>query len=687
MSKPQNILGKFDTYAYHHILVVCNSTTAAESLATVRDITQFQHPRNPTERYKARDIGSTGGKYVTLIDGMTDARFYITDVRWTNYISDDGIIGKGNMAQSTTMSTDGEIEIEEAMGASFLNRLTDISDELDSDPVGLVFLLKTIFVGRNANGLTEMISTVRPIMFVAVDITAVFQSSGAKYKMEFVGIFNGAGRMPQAQKIFEGLSFNMKPTSLGDTMESLQITINDAYLGFKQKAIKDFAKTFTELKEGAAIAEAAVFLHENYRDVKYKIVLDDVYLKDKDRYKAGDISNVRNAETTEGTTVNFGTNISVENILSSIMAACDGVLQDSNGNGTPVNTFDKKPSKYTFKIISVLVSTPTEYIIEYHIIRYLQAEQAYSQQLKNGEIIPLPGQSIEFNYIFTGKNVDIRDFDIKMEMGLAFFQLAATTNNVPSQKTITDGPKSQTVNVGGDSTVANPGRKTRKSTPLFLGTTLSKPQMRNTKRPIDSAGFQAMLDRHASLENISASMVIYGNPQLLDEMTILPSEMALSTPQTEIPVKDKTINPQWMSTPTLIKVNIKMPVDTNDVNTEYEDFWYTGWYNLQVVENIFSDGVFTQELGMFSIPISDQTQEIVDVKEEKVKVKELNLDQKVQKVTRGVGEAVLSAADATSRLFGFAGIFDGLTRSQKDQLAAIKEKSKTTTNEFTAEKK
>ena len=685
MSKPQNILGKFDTYAYHHILVVCNSTTAAESLATVRDITQFQHPRNPTKRYKARDIGSTGGKYVTLIDGMTDARFYITDVRWTNYIADDGIIGKGNMAQSTTMSTDGEIEIEEAMGASFLNRLTDISDELDSDPVGLVFLLKTIFVGRNANGLTEMISTVRPIMFVAVDITAVFQSSGAKYKMEFVGVFNGAGRMPQAQKIFEGLSFNMKPTSLADTMESLQTTINDAYLGFKQKAIKDFAKTFTELKEGAAIAEAAVFLHENYRDVKYKIVLDDVYLKDKDRYKAGDISNVRNAETTEGTTVNFGTSISVENILSSIMAACDGVLQDSNGNGTPVNTFDKKPSKYTFKIISVLVSTPTEYIIEYHIIRYLQAEQAYSQQLKNGEIIPLPGQSIEFNYIFTGKNVDIRDFDIKMEMGLAFFQLAATTNNVPSQKTITDGPKSQTVNVGGDSTVANPGRKTRKSTPLFLGTTLSKPQMRNTKRPIDSAGFQAMLDRHASLENISASMVIYGNPQLLDEMTILPSEMLLSTPQTEIPAKDKTINPQWMSTPTLIKVNIKMPVDTNDVNTEYEDFWYTGWYNLQVVENIFADGVFTQELGMFSIPISDQTQEIADVKEEKVK--ELNLDQKVQKVTRGVGEAVLSAADATSRLFGFAGIFDGLTRSQKDQLAAIKEKSKSTTNEFTAEKK
>ena len=381
MSQPQTMLGKFDTYAYHHILMVCNCTTAAEDLAQTDEITTYQHPRNPALRYKARDIGTTGGKYVTLIDGLSDSRFYITDVRWTNYIADDPEIGKGNIAQSTTMSTDGEMELVEPLGASFLNRLTDIADELDSDPVGLVFLLKTIFVGRNTNGFTEMISTVRPMMFVAIDITAVFQSSGAKYKIEFVGLTNGAGTLPQPQKIFEGLSFNMVPSSLADTIKALETNVNKKYIEFKIKAIKDFAKTFTELDEGDAIAESAKFLFANYRDVKYKIILDEVYKTD--RYKGGDNDPVRILETTEGSTVNFGPSVKVSDMLSKIMSACTGVHQDSKGKGTPTNKTDNKPLKYIFKVISVIRSTPEEYVVEYHIKRFLQATQAYETSTRS----------------------------------------------------------------------------------------------------------------------------------------------------------------------------------------------------------------------------------------------------------------------------------------------------------------
>ena len=130
-----------------------------------------------------------------------------------------------------------------------------------------------------------------------------------------------------------------------------------------------------------------------------------------------------------------------------------------------------------------------------------------------------------------------------------------------------------------------------------------------------------------------------------------------------------------------------MPVDTNDVNTEYEDFWYTGWYNLQVVENIFSDGEFTQELGMFSIPISDQTQEIEDVEEEEPTLHRQAINAAVSgfEVAESGVEALLGVIDATSRTFGQKGIFDGLTRTQTDQLKAIRENSKDTTNEFNAE--
>jgi len=594
MSIPHNILGKFNTYSYHHILMVCNSTDAAEALATTDEITSFQHPRGTDNRYEARTIGKTSkGKYVTLIDGTTDARFYITSARWSNVIAADPTVGKGDIPQSTTMSTDGELEIIEPLGAKFLNVLTKICNELDTDPVGLVFLLKTIFVGHTGNGQTEMISTVRPMMFIAYDVTAIFDSSGAKYTLSFVGLTNGAGKLPQPQKIFEGTAFKIEKT-LEKTFASLEDTINNKYTKFKKNVIKDFAKTLQD----NSVAEAKKFLIENYREVKYKIISKDYTEKE---YSAGDVEPDQTKDKKDGAVVNYG-KVGIEQILNRIMLSSSDVLADKND---PEN-------KFIYKIISTLRTTPDEYIVEYHINKYKQAVSPYTQQEKDGKIEPLKGQSIEFDYIFTGKNVDIKTFDIKMEMGMAFFQIAATTNSIPGK-----GKKSKSVVTTGSSSTANDGMKLRGKTPLFLGSTLSKTTMRNTKTPVNSASFQALLDRHASLENISANMVIYGNPQLLDEMSILPSEVTAG--QTEEPKEKETINPRWMSAPTLIKVNIKMPVDNNDTNTEYEPFWYTGYYNLMTVENVFNEGEFTQELGMFSIPISSEAEQVVDEEETKAK--------------------------------------------------------------------
>jgi len=605
MSKPQNILGKFDTYAYHHILVVCDSTATAEGLAKSTEITSFQHPRTEQERYASRNVpGVDGGKYVTLIDGTTDARFFITEARFNTVIAPEPQIENG-VAQSTTMASDGSMEIIEPLGASFLNRLTDISDELDTDPVGLIFLLKTIFVGRNSDGTTEMISSVRPFMFIAFDITAVFDSSGAKYHLEFVGLTNGAAQLPQPQQIFGGLSFKMGDT-LKETFDSITKNANEKYQSFKKDAIKQFAATLDGVEKNKALTQAQQFLFNNYRDVTYKIKTRD-YTNEK--YKTGDLENIRIADGLKNPSINYGEKVGLEEILNRVMASSEAVVDDTKRTGDPKN-LNSADNKYIYKIISTLRTSPNDYVIEYHVNKYLQTVSPYTQQEKDGNIIPLPGQSIEFDYIFTGKNVDIKNFDIKMEMGMAFFQIAATSDNIPSQKETREGPTSAAVKTTGSDSNASTGKKRRGKTPLFLGTTITKPVTRNTTRPIDSAGFQALLERHASLENVAANMTIYGNPQLLDEMSIYPSEVEAG--KTEDPEKDATINPLWMSTPTLIKVNIRMPVDTNDVNTEYEQFWYSGYYNLQQIENIFSEGVFTQELGMYSIPITDAIDEAAD---------------------------------------------------------------------------
>ena len=635
MSYPQNRLGKFRSYAYHHILMVCNNTTTAEELVNTSEITTFQHPSDIL-RYSARQIGNDeNSKYITLIDGTTDARFYITGASWENVIAMENHVGKGDIPQSTSMSLEGELEIVEPMGARFLNRLTKSCDLLSTDPVGLVFVLKTIFVGHNDDGTTETISDIKPLLFINYDITAIFDSSGARYKMFFVGASNGLGKMPHTQKAFAGLSFNVKPgDTLEDTFKKITKGVNDSIEKYQQQAKLEFAKTLYEASktEGRLLSaieatdQSIKFFDSNYRLVTYKITAPE---HTASTYKAGDNEPVRIKNKRDVGSFNFGPDIGVEEIIKKVMASSTGVINDGLGIGS----VDGK--KYIYKIISALHSSNDEFVVEYTVKKYELAQLPYDAASKGETFQPLPGQSIEFDYIFTGKNVDIKDFDIKMEMGMAFFQIAATTDSLPNQETVENGFTNNLAKLEGSALVASDGKTRRSKTPLFLGSQMQQSMARNTRKPVNSSSFQALLNRHAALENIETKMTIYGNPQLLGEMQILPTDVAKSQPQR--PQEGKTINPKWLSTPTLVKVNIKMPKDADDINTEYEDFWYTGFYSLFAVKQIFSDGVFMQELDMFSIPVADKLEEKTD-------------DNEIPEVTKAQDEAFALEA---AKILGF----------------------------------
>jgi len=626
MSNPKNELGKFRSYSYHHILMVCNNTQAAEELTRTSEITAFQKPIIG-KRFEPRQIGNDEkNKYVTLIDGTSDALFYITEASWENIIAMEDYIGEGNIPQSTSMSLEGELEIIEPLGANFLNVLVNVCDALDTDPVGLLFVLKTIFVGHNDDGGTEMISNIKPLLFINYDLTAIFDSSGSKYRMMFVGAVNGFGKLPQTQQIVNGFQFKMNPAdSLAETFNKLGDAIDKAYLSFEQKAKSDYAKVIYDAskKEGQLLdavgsaVQSASFFDDNYRKVKYKIFAND-YTDTK--YKAGDNSNVRIANIKDDGSYNFGLNIGIESIIKKIMASSVGVLDDGKTN--------EEGKRFVYKISSGLNSTDDEIIVEYYINKYEMLMLPYEAAYEGKEFKPTDGQFIEFDYIFTGKNVDIKEFDIKMEMGMAFFQIAATTDSYSTQETVDQGTISQTAPLGGSTSVASNNKKNRKKTPLFLGSKLSAQITRNTRNPVDSATFQTLINRQAALESIEARMTIYGNPLLLGEMQVLPSDLINKQLDKQIaaadkPKKDTTINPRWLKTPTLVKVNVKMPVDTNDVNTEYNDFWYTGYYTLFAVKQIFSDGEFLQELDMVSLPVSDKILESTD----KIKIVETKKEQ------------------------------------------------------------
>jgi len=447
-----------------------------------------------------------------------------------------------------------------------------------------------------------MLSNFKPLLFVNYDITAIFDSSGAKYKMAFVGIVNGLGKLPQTQRIFNGFSFNINAEdTLATTLSNLGVEIDKTWENYKKQAVAEFTKTLYDAaeKEGkpqsikVSAQKAEKYFDTNYRRVKYRVFAPDYT---DSRYRAGDNENIRVATKRADGSFNFGKGVGVEEIIKRLMASSNGVIND--GKGT------KEGKKYIYKIVSGVQSTDTEFVVEYYVKKYEMATLPYDAAFNGEEYTPPAGQSIEFNYIFTGKNVDIKNFDIKMEMGMAFFQIAATTDTLPQAKNVGAGDTNKMVKTTGSALVASKGKKPRNLTPLFFGSKINQSMARNTKNPVDSASFQSLLNRHAALENIEAKMVIFGNPQLLGEMQVLPTDLAKK--ETEKPKEGKTINPGWLNSPTLAKVNIKMPVDANDFNTEYEDFWYTGYYTIFAVKQMFSDGEFLQELDMMSLPVASK---------------------------------------------------------------------------------
>lgn len=111
-----------------------------------------------------------------------------------------------------------------------------------------------------------------------------------------------------------------------------------------------------------------------------------------------------------------------------------------------------------------------------------------------------------------------------------------------------------------------------------------------------------MLARHAALENVHTTMLIHGNPQLLDETTILPTDLARR--QTEDKKDEETISPTWMKLPSYVKLNIRMP-SLEETGDYTESFWYDGYFQMLFINNMFNDGKFTQELEMFSLPFGD----------------------------------------------------------------------------------
>lgn len=621
MSTPANPLDVFRTYSYHHILLVCDGTETADELAVSAEITLFDHEGAEKKFCPRRN---SRGRYIVLINGMSDTQFTISHVKWTASVFSEGLDDDQKISKFGTMATDGEIEILEPRGVNFFNLMNEVTLSLGRDANMLVFVLKTIFVGTRYDGEIEFITNIRGLSFNMIDITAMFDERGATYYMAFVGAVNGVSKLQQVRAVANDFPFKItKGSTLGEALvgdigkeKSLEFKVNEYYRNNKDKFRKEIAAN-----------GLALDIDEEFIDVEYKIDIHPDFVG----FIAGTVTTPNQQDTGGNDVILVGDTI--EDIIDSALRSSQDMIDGGNG--------DKKTGDvFIYKISTSLESSERKYLIHYFVDKYKGVVIPVNDWLS---FTPPDGTGITFDYIFTGKNIDVLSFDIKMQMGLAFFQTLAAASSVAGSSVDIIGHYNPQPTVAGTGNLQGPGDQQdqgsgcsldirreggKRVKPLYLGMSVTDPLIRNTRFPGASVSYGALFVRHAAFENITANLSIRGNPQLMEETNLwgefvvpganIAHQVVETTLSSSLPADEqpRRIWPAINRVPGYVKVNVYMPnefmaySDPAVQNQYASNFWYNGWYYMLSIEHEFGEGEFKQNLFLNSIPTDAQQGDI-----------------------------------------------------------------------------
>lgn len=667
-----NPLDKFQSYAFHHILMVAGTTEALRSIQTNDingsfDTAKFEN-LSLTKPLEGTATNGSSGVFV-ICDSRKNSNYSLKDIRYT------AVMGQGDAVNVQTINGTIKMQLYDFYGVSFLNYLQFlIDDALNIEYSSMAWMLKTIFIGHTHDGNTEMVTTSELAMGL-VGIEVDFKEDGGHYGLTFTSLPGGApayesraNMVGQSATVIKSDKNRTLLSVINDFQNHLNQELKDYYDKLKVKQLPAAGTDSPGIKSSTGQAS-----NQQGKLVQYMFTIPDEWnswtvdggaechietnwkkqTQDKSPSNAASVSKtVVSVPNTAVGSVNISLkpDMSIDAALLEILKHCDQVnalaSDDKRTDGKEV---------HVSKIMSAVTSDEETVCLHWDIFAHkvpnvitssekgsVDTNAAQQNPLVPGNFdtdsngVKRPKNSLEFDYIYSGKNNDIIKFDMKIKDAI----LALSNNvNVSAQtKTL----QLQKNNIPSPKTEEKPNVTfIRKNTPIFMPLK-TKDQLTAFSyiTPGSSQSSRANQEHKKQLAilystgSYESKLLIRGNPLLLNLATFklgphvkgpLAAQGAGSGSTSNQAEYRKHINEIRSKTtadesalgnnvivnPLLVKVNVFAPdISFNGItnasgSTDFATkFWYTDYYQVYMVSNSFnSDGTFTQELLLTAVPM------------------------------------------------------------------------------------
>jgi zinc D-Ala-D-Ala carboxypeptidase len=578
-----NPLDKFRSYSFYHVWVLARNEEAALRVFNEANIEQVLSPPSEKRLGGVRtpitlndNPNDPNSQVIVLINGARDADFIIERYDAVG-VAQAPIFATGS---NTMVSQEITIELSEPMGVRFVNVYRQALIDLGVANTDCVSVIKTIFVGTTEDGRQERYTDVPPTFLMFADMMVNINELGAVYHLKFL------------HNLAVGFSKSLSNNSTGITLQMG---------GSVASALDTIARTYTKDAENNSKVVGG-------RPLKYRIIFDES-MKEVGNWAINGGTN--RTEGRNGTNpVAIGANVSIEQAIAMVFDNCGQYLDQA--------TKSDSPDAFRYKIVSSIYRTATSAEVVYMLIRYNwqkryelsrlaleYAERNPSNSHPEADAFGADAPVLIFDYIFTGKNTDILQFDMKIDEGLGFFTSLTNINNLSDTaqqgQVVTSGttvhPSSNQNSSSGD---ANRTVGPRQSSNLLLS--------KNNSLAVRKAQYDAEMFAHLSIEasKMGAVLRIRGNPGFLSCFAIDPKMIARPDEKSS----GHGFSPSEFYTDKIpyVFINVQMPDSwTGSQNytaspTSMEKFWYRGVWEVITVKTILDQSGFVVELDLLAAP-------------------------------------------------------------------------------------